>query len=86
MYVPGCAAMPRFYFHIRDGDLLEIDPDGLEFATLEYAVLDARKAAREMLAEKLLANEHVDGQRFEITDETGTIVETVTFRSVLRLN
>lgn len=42
--------MPRFYFHIRDGDLLEIDPDGLEFATLEYAVLDARKAAREMLA------------------------------------
>lgn len=78
--------MPRFYFHIRDGDLLEIDPDGLEFATLEYAVLDARKAAREMLAEKLLANEHVDGQRFEITDETGTIVETVTFRSVLRLN
>lgn len=78
--------MPRFYFHIRDGDLLEIDPDGLEFATLEYAVLDARKAAREMLAEKLLANEHVNGQRFEITDETGTIVETVTFRSVLRLN
>ena len=78
--------MPRFYFHIRDGDLLEIDPDGQEFATLEYAVLDARKAAREMLAEKLLANEHVNGQRFEITDETGTIVETVTFRSVLRLN
>lgn len=39
-----------------------------------------------MLAEKLLANEHVDGQRFEITDEMGTIVETVTFRSALKLN
>ncbi|RFZ83824.1 hypothetical protein D0Y60_20895 [Shinella sp. WSJ-2] len=78
--------MPRFYFHIRDGDVHEIDPDGLEFASLEDAVVDARKAAREMLAEKLIANEHIDGQRFEIADETGNVVETVPFKSVLRLN
>lgn len=78
--------MPRFFFHIRDGDVHEIDPQGLEFASLEHAVFDARKAAREILAEKLLANEHIDGQRFEITDENGTLVETVPFRSVLRLN
>ena len=78
--------MPRFYFHIRDGEFFEIDPEGLEFASLEYAVLDARKAARDMLAEKLLADEHIDGQRFEIADETGEVVETVTFKSVLNLN
>lgn len=78
--------MPRYYFHIRDGEFLEIDPDGLEFTSLEDAVIDARKAAREMLAEKLLANEHIDGQRFEIADESGEVVETVTFKSVLRLN
>lgn len=78
--------MPRFYFHIRDGDLFDIDPNGLEFASLQHAVLDARKAAREMLAEKLLANEHIDGQRFEIADETGEVVELVTFRSVLNLS
>lgn len=78
--------MPRFYFHIQDGAFREIDPYGLEFASLEHAVLDAKKAAREMLAEKLIANEHIDGQRFEIADETGAVLETVTFRSVMRLN
>lgn len=78
--------MPRFYFHIRDGEFFEIDPEGLEFTSLEDAVIDARKAAREMLAEKLLANEHIDGQRFEIADQSGEVVETVTFKSVLRLN
>ena len=78
--------MPRFFFHIRDGDRCEIDPDGLMFPSLEHAVLDARKAAREILAEKLIADEPIDGQRFEIVDETGEVVETVTFKSVLRLN
>ncbi|WP_421579742.1 DUF6894 family protein [Shinella sp. M31] len=78
--------MPRFYFHIRDGDVHEIDHEGLLFASLEDAVVDARKAAREMLAENLIANEHIDGQRFEIADETGNVVETVPFKSVLRLN
>ncbi len=39
-----------------------------------------------MLAENLIANEHIDGQRFEIADETGNVVETVPFKSVLRLN
>ncbi|WP_314092879.1 DUF6894 family protein [Shinella sp. M31] len=78
--------MPRFYFHIRDGNFREIDPEGVEFASLEHAVLDARKAAREILAEKLIADEPIDGQRFEIADESGEVVETVTFKSVLRLN
>lgn len=78
--------MPRFYFHIRDGNFREIDPEGVEFASLEHAVLDARKAAREILAEKLIADEPIDGQRFEIADESGEVVETVPFKSVLRLN
>lgn len=78
--------MPRFFFHIRDGDVHEIDPEGLEFASLEHAVIDARRAAREMLAEKLVADEPIDGQRFEIADDTGRVVETVTFKSVLRMN
>ena len=78
--------MPRFFFHISDGDFREIDPEGVEFASLEHAVIDARKAAREMLAEKLIADERINGQQFEITDEEGNVLETVPFRSVLNLN
>ncbi|MGJ7043210.1 hypothetical protein J2Y63_006494 [Shinella sp. BE166] len=77
--------MPRFYFHIRDGDELEIDPQGTVFDTIEAAVIDARMAAREILAEKLLNDEVIDGQRFEITDEKGELVETLPFQIALRL-
>lgn len=78
--------MPRFFFHIRDGVNLETDPDGLEFPSLESAILDAQKAAREILAEKLIIGERIDGQRFEIASEDGTVLETVAFRSVLDLH
>lgn len=77
--------MPKFFFHIRQGDELEVDDLGTDFPSKEQAVLDARTAAREMLAELLLAGEHLDGQRFEITAEDGSLVDTVTFRSVLNL-
>lgn len=77
--------MPKFFFDIRQGDELEIDDQGTEFPSREHAVLDARAAAREMLAELLLAGEHLDGQRFEIRAEDGSLVEMVTFRSVLNL-
>lgn len=78
--------MPKFFFHIRDGETLEVDPEGVEFPTLERAVLDAQAAAREMLAERLLAGERLNGQRLEIADETGTILQVVTFKSVLNFH
>jgi hypothetical protein len=77
--------MPKYYFHIRDGNELEVDRDGTDFESLDVAVNDARTAAREIMAEKLLSGEMLDGQRFEITDEEGVLVETVTFRSALNL-
>lgn len=78
--------MPRFFFHIREGDKLDVDPEGTEFPSPEDAVADARKAAREMLAELLLAGERLDGQHFEITSEDGNVVDVVSFRSVLNIH
>jgi hypothetical protein len=77
--------MPRFFFHIRDIDSLEIDPEGVEFDSVEAAVVDARAAAREMIAEMIRAGERLDGQQFEIADEHGRVVEVFPFRSVLNI-
>jgi hypothetical protein len=77
--------MPRFFFHIFNGDSRETDPEGSEFNTIDEAVEEARMAAREILAEKVLSGDEIDGSRFEITAEDGSIVEAVTFRSVLKL-
>jgi hypothetical protein len=57
--------MPRFFFHIRDSDSFEIDPEGVEFDSVEDAIVDAKAAAREMMAEMLRTGQPLDGQRFE---------------------
>ncbi|WP_432349965.1 hypothetical protein WMC41_29400 (plasmid) [Shinella yambaruensis] len=75
--------MPRFFFHFHDGDAHDIDSDGLEFPSLEHALSDVRQAAREMLEERLIAGDPIDGQRFDVADEDGRVLETVTFKSML---
>jgi hypothetical protein len=51
----------------------------------ESAVEEAKSAARELLASKVLKGEIVDGDVFEITTSNGKVVEILPLRSVLRL-
>ncbi len=76
--------MQRYFFHIRDGEKKEVDLEGAEFETLGLAIEDARMAAREIMAEKVLAGYEPDGQFFEITDESGVVLAEVSFRSALK--
>lgn len=77
--------MPRYYFHYRIGGVLEEDPDGSELPDENSAMEEARAGARELLARKVLADEVVDGDVFEITTSDGKVVRTLPLRSVLRL-
>lgn len=77
--------MPRYYFNYRIGGVLEKDPDGSELPDNESALEEAKFAARELLAAKVLKGDIVDGDMFEITTSDGTIVETLPLRSVLKL-
>jgi hypothetical protein len=77
--------MARYFFHVRKHDALEEDPEGAEFPTLDEAYDEAVQAAREILAEKVLSNEVIDGQSFEITAEDGTVLRSVPFKTALRL-
>jgi hypothetical protein len=78
--------MPKYYFHIRNGDEFEVDEVGADFSSLELAVADAKMAAKEMISDLLTADEIVDQQQFEIIDNKGKVVATVPFRSVLGLH
>lgn len=75
----------RYYFHVRDGDRLLEDPDGSDLPNLDAAREEALAGARHLLSEKLQRGEVIDGQRFEITDESGEVLEIVPFKAVLRL-
>ena len=73
--------MPRFSFDVRDSKGVYADPEGLEFETLEAAVLEARKTIHEMEAEVRAA----DGSALsiEIRGAKGSLVTVVTSTAVL---
>ncbi|KAB1109316.1 hypothetical protein F4V89_27925 [Neorhizobium galegae] len=77
--------MPRYYFHLRKDGVLEEDPEGTEFATLDAAEEDAVQAVREIVADKVLADDIIEDDRFEIATADGTVLSEVRFKSVLRL-
>lgn len=77
--------MPKYYFHIRDGQDLALDPEGAEFETLEAARKEAANSARELLAQRLLRGDVIDGQAFELTTEDGDIADIFRFKDVMRL-
>ena len=54
--------MQRYYFHIRKGDTLEEDIEGAEFPSPYAAREEAIQAAREILAERVLTGQLVDGE------------------------
>jgi hypothetical protein len=77
--------MQRYYFHVRHHEALVRDPEGTEFETLELAYGEAVHSAREILAERLLKGEIIDGEVFEITLESGEIVATIPFKDTVRI-
>jgi len=77
--------MPRYYFHVRSHASFDLNTEGSEFPTLDDAHDEAIQAAREILVEKVLAADVIDGQHFEITAEDSTVLRDVPFRSALRL-
>lgn len=78
--------MPRFFFNIRNGDELIADPDGTDLPDLDAAVEEALNDARELLSEIVKLGNLVDGQAFEIADETGKVVRTVSFKDAVRFS
>jgi hypothetical protein len=78
--------MPRFYFHVRNHDGVEEDFEGGVFQDAAAAEHEAVLAAREMMAQKILSGETIDGDRFEVTTEEGQVVAIVPFRSVVKLD
>jgi hypothetical protein len=77
--------MARYYFNIRDGNELAPDPEGAEFDTLQKARDEALRSARELLSQRVIRGEIVDGQAFELTSESGEVIDIVKFRDALRL-
>ena len=74
--------MPRYFFHVRSPSGLEMDPQGLEFSSLDEAIADARKAGAEILLDRAVEETRHNGRSlssFEIVDANGEVVAKVSF-------
>ncbi len=70
------AIMPLYYLHIRNGDKLELDPDGMELPDLDAAVGEALRVAQELVGEVSdLGHDAV----IEIADGAGQTLQTIPF-------
>jgi hypothetical protein len=73
--------MPLYYLHIRNGDELEVDPDGAELPNIHAALAEALKVARELTAE---IPEYDGSTVIEVADGDGLTVLTVPFSDAHR--
>jgi hypothetical protein len=79
-------AMGRFYFHLRAGDKLMPDEEGIDLPDLSAARREAIEAARELLGEAIKSGRPEVPEAFVIADEDGRELDAVPLAAVLPEN
>ena len=72
--------MPRYYFHVRRGQLTILDPQGIDLPNFEEAVGRGRRIA----LREALNSAHAKAGRVIVDDEWQTILE-LPFEDILPL-
>ena len=77
--------MARYYMHLRDGTEQILDPEGLEFASVEALRKAVLVAARDLMTGDI--REGVIDLRFriDVEDEGGEIVYTLPFKHAVNI-
>jgi hypothetical protein len=71
--------LPVYFFHLIEGDQVTPDSDGVEKSDLAAVQKEAIDAASELIAEAVRKGERDFHGRFEVEDERGARVLTLTF-------
>ncbi len=74
--------MPRYYLHVRDGDVLITDNEGVELPDLAAAFEEARASVREFAIEALKQRRAVDRIAIELHDGQGNLLGVIAFSDV----
>lgn len=77
--------MPRFYFHVRDGDIFAEDEEGIIMEDCAAARAQAIRGARDIMAAAVQKGELDLGSFVEVEDENGNCVFLVSFADALQV-
>ncbi len=75
--------MAHFFFHIKEGDHLIEDEEGIDLPDASAARAEALQAARELWADAIKAGKELSAEAFVIVDERGRPVASVSFSEAL---
>jgi hypothetical protein len=75
--------MPRFYFHLRQGEILVPDLEGDEFQNVSDVETEALETARHILSEVIKTGGDLVTEALLITDENGRMVVTMPISAAL---
>ena len=76
--------MPRFFFHLREGDQLVRDLQGQDLPDVNTACSEAVAGAQEIVSERIKAGKSIDEHELHLCDESGAVLEWFPFSSVLK--
>jgi len=73
--------MPRYFFHVKRGQVTILDHEGIELADIEEATKEASKRGREITADQALKGIPPSGGMIIIDEGWRTVLE-IPFESV----
>ena len=77
--------MARYFFHLRDGQDVLLDPEGREVDHLAQIAQLALKDARSMISQDALVGFIRFDRSIEVLDESGKVVHHLSFRDAIRI-
>ena len=75
--------MPLYYFHLRDGEDLLLDPEGSELADFEAVRARALLSARSLMSADILEGRLQLDLRIDVEDAGGRVTYRLPFRDAI---
>lgn len=77
--------MPRYFFHLREGDRFTEDKSGIELPDIAAAREETFRRARALLARLVGEGRVIDGQEYLVLDDKGRQLATIPIKSALHV-
>lgn len=77
--------MARYFFHLRDGQDVLIDPEGREIADPSQIPVLVLKEARSLMSQDVMTGQIRFDFAIDVLDEAGAIVHHLSFRDAVTI-
>ena len=77
--------MARYFFHLRDGEDILLDPEGIELADIEAVQKKALESARDTLSHDMKDGVLDLKYRIDVEDAGGTVVYSLHLRDAFKM-